>query len=250
MTTPHGRLDYADLPSAYGRWPSFPMISISQRQRRPLRQGELGRQRSITGCRSTVSAARQRRRPDGEPLSRLPRPAVARQTSGPRHRDRPPSRAEAEDRGQDRRRRSRLFPRDDRAADRRRPGRICRRDRRGEKADFLGKAAALLFPIDWPEPFGLVVIEAMAVGTPVIVWKEGAMPEIVDEGVTGFVVDSIDEAVAAVPRLAAARPASWCGQSSSGASRPSEWPATTRPSSARCSPPPAEPQASSRPARA
>ncbi len=61
-----------------------------------------------------------------------------------------------------------------------------------EKADFLGNAAALVFPIDWPEPFGLVVIEAMAFGTPVIVWNEGAMPEIVDEGVTGFVVDSIE----------------------------------------------------------
>ena len=57
-----------------------------------------------------------------------------------------------------------------------------------EKEEFLGNAAALLFPIDWPEPFGLVVIEAMACGTPVIAWDSGAMPEIVDEGVTGFIV--------------------------------------------------------------
>ena len=68
----------------------------------------------------------------------------------------------------------------------------------GDKADFVGKARALLFPIDWPEPFGLVVIEAMAVGTPVVVWRQGAMPEIVDQGETGFVVDSIEEAVEAV----------------------------------------------------
>jgi glycosyltransferase involved in cell wall biosynthesis len=58
---------------------------------------------------------------------------------------------------------------------------------------------ALLFPIDWPGPFGLVVIEAMTNGTPVIALRRGSVPEIVDHGVTGYVVDSIDEAVAAIP---------------------------------------------------
>jgi len=67
------------------------------------------------------------------------------------------------------------------------------------KAEFLGGAAGLLFPIDWPEPFGLAVIEAMACGTPVIAWNCGAMPEIVEEGVTGFVVDTVEEAVLRVP---------------------------------------------------
>jgi len=67
-----------------------------------------------------------------------------------------------------------------------------------EKADFLGNAAALLFPIDWAEPFGLVMIEAMACGTPVIAWNCGSVPEVVDPGVTGFVVDSVEEAVSAV----------------------------------------------------
>ncbi|TIW83304.1 MAG: glycosyltransferase family 4 protein, partial [Mesorhizobium sp.] len=70
-----------------------------------------------------------------------------------------------------------------------------------EKAEFLGNAAGLLFPIDWPEPFGLVAIEAMACGTPVIAWNNGALPEIVDDGVTGFVVDSVDAAVASIPAL-------------------------------------------------
>jgi glycosyltransferase involved in cell wall biosynthesis len=65
-----------------------------------------------------------------------------------------------------------------------------------DKGAFLGNAMALLFPIDWPEPFGLVVIEAMANGTPVIAFRRGAMPEIIGHGDTGFVVDSIDEAVA------------------------------------------------------
>jgi glycosyltransferase involved in cell wall biosynthesis len=68
------------------------------------------------------------------------------------------------------------------------------------KSDFLGEAIGLLFPIDWPEPFGLVMIEAMACGTPVLAFRCGSVPEIVDEGVTGMVVESIEEAV---PRLLA-----------------------------------------------
>ena len=69
-----------------------------------------------------------------------------------------------------------------------------------EKGDFLGNAAALLFPIDWPEPFGLVMIEAMACGTPVIAFSSGSVPEVLEEGVTGCVVNSVDGAVAAVSR--------------------------------------------------
>jgi glycosyltransferase involved in cell wall biosynthesis len=68
------------------------------------------------------------------------------------------------------------------------------------KTEFLGKARALLFPIDWPEPFGLVMIEAMACGTPVIAYPEGSVPEIVEEA-TGFLVNDMDEALRAVSRL-------------------------------------------------
>ena len=71
----------------------------------------------------------------------------------------------------------------------------------GEKSAFLGNAVALLFPIDWPEPFGLVLIEAMACGTPVIAWRCGSVAEIVEDGKTGFIVDSEDEAVRAVEKL-------------------------------------------------
>jgi glycosyltransferase involved in cell wall biosynthesis len=71
-----------------------------------------------------------------------------------------------------------------------------------EKAEFLGGALALLFPIDWPEPFGLAMIEAMACGTPVVAFRRGSVPEVVDDGVTGFVVDSIEEAAQAVERAA------------------------------------------------
>jgi glycosyltransferase involved in cell wall biosynthesis len=68
-----------------------------------------------------------------------------------------------------------------------------------EKGAFLGDALALLFPIDWPEPFGLVLIEAMACGTPIIAFGRGSVPEIVDQGVTGFIVNNVDEAAAAIP---------------------------------------------------
>jgi glycosyltransferase involved in cell wall biosynthesis len=68
-----------------------------------------------------------------------------------------------------------------------------------DKSAFLGGALALLFPVDWPEPFGLVTIEAMASGTPVIAFRRGSVPEIIDEGITGFVVDSVEEAAGAVP---------------------------------------------------
>jgi glycosyltransferase involved in cell wall biosynthesis len=69
------------------------------------------------------------------------------------------------------------------------------------KQGFLAGAAALLFPIDWPEPFGLVMIEAMACGTPVIAFRSGSVPEVVDHGITGFVVSDEEEAIQAIGRL-------------------------------------------------
>jgi len=71
----------------------------------------------------------------------------------------------------------------------------------GEKVELLGRAAALLFPIQWAEPFGLVMTEAMACGTPVVAWRDGSVPEVVADGVTGFVVGSVEEMAAAVGRV-------------------------------------------------
>jgi glycosyltransferase involved in cell wall biosynthesis len=71
-----------------------------------------------------------------------------------------------------------------------------------EKSEFLSGAIALLTPIDWPEPFGLVMIEAMACGTPVVAFNRGSVPEVVDNGLTGYIVDDEDDAVAAVAKAA------------------------------------------------
>ena len=70
-----------------------------------------------------------------------------------------------------------------------------------QKPEFLGNAKATLFAIDWPEPFGLVMIESMACGTPLIAMRRGSVPEVMDDGVTGFVVDNVEEAIAACGRI-------------------------------------------------
>jgi glycosyltransferase involved in cell wall biosynthesis len=198
VTTPHGRLDYKDLPAANRRWPRFPMISISDRQRRPLPRANW-----IATIQHGLPHDLYRPPPNGSSGGYLA-------FLGRLSRDKRPDRAiEIARRSGMKLKMAAKIGEDDRAWFREviEPqidgvnveyvGEI------GEagKAAFLGEAAALLFPIDWPEPFGLVVIEAMAVGTPVIAWDQGAMPEIIDEGVTGHIVRSVDAAVAAVGRL-------------------------------------------------
>jgi glycosyltransferase involved in cell wall biosynthesis len=70
-----------------------------------------------------------------------------------------------------------------------------------EKQELFGNALGLIYPIDWPEPFGLAMIEAMACGTPVVAYRHGSVPEVIDEGLTGYVVNSQEEAVEAVNKL-------------------------------------------------
>ena len=72
-----------------------------------------------------------------------------------------------------------------------------------ERRALLGNAIAVLFPIDWPEPFGLVMIEAMSCGTPVIAYRAGSVPEVIDDGVTGFIVNDESDAVAAIKKAGA-----------------------------------------------
>jgi glycosyltransferase involved in cell wall biosynthesis len=194
VTTPHGRLDYVDLPGAYARWPDFPMISISMRQRRPL---------AMANWVANIY--------HGLPLDiYLPLPESERETEPYLAFLGRLSRTKRPDRAIEIARRSGMKLKIAAKIDEDDPGYfrneieplIDGKDieylgeiNEGEKPGFLGNAAALLLPIDWPEPFGLVVIEAMAFGTPVIAWNEGAMPEIIDGGVTGYVVESIEEAV-------------------------------------------------------
>ncbi|HTV71458.1 MAG TPA: glycosyltransferase family 4 protein [Rhizobiaceae bacterium] len=201
VTTPHGRLDYSDLPAAYRRWPDFPMISISKRQRKPLAEA------NWVGNVYHGLPLELFPRLTGEPAEKPYLAFLGRM-----------SRAKRPDRAIDIARRAGMTLKiaakiegDDEAYYREeiRPliesgdiefvGEV---DEAG-KVDFFAGAHALLFPIDWPEPFGLVVIEAMAFGVPVIAWPEGAMPEIVDDGVTGFIVDTVDEAAAAVRKVGA-----------------------------------------------
>ena len=199
VTTPHGRLDYVDLAPAYKRFPRFPMISISHSQKRGLPDANW----LATIHHGLPLDAYQ---PTYEPRAEEPYLAFLGRLS----RDKRPDRAiEIARRSGLKLKLAAKIGDDDRAYFRDNIEALIDGDRidyvgeitEDEKAEFLGNAAGLLFPIDWPEPFGLVAIEAMACGTPVIAWDQGALPEIVDDGITGFVVDSVDAAVASMPAL-------------------------------------------------
>jgi glycosyltransferase involved in cell wall biosynthesis len=198
VTTPHGRLDYADLAPAYRRFPRFPMISISRSQR--ARLPEANWLATILHGLPPILYQPDYETADDTYLAFL----------GRFSRDKRPDRAiEIARRAGIKLKLAAKIGDDDRAYFRERVEPLIDGDRvqyvgeitEDQKAAFLGNAAGLLFPIDWPEPFGLAVIEAMACGTPVIAWSCGAMPEIVDPGVTGFIVESVEDAVASIPGL-------------------------------------------------
>ena len=199
VTTPHGRLDYVDLAPAYKCFPRFPMISISHSQKRGLPDANWA---ATIHHGIPVDAYH----PTYETSAKEPYLAFLGRLS----RDKRPDRAiEIARRSGLKLKLAAKIGDDDRAYFHNEIEALIDGDRidyvgeiaEDEKAAFLGNAAGLVFPIDWPEPFGLAAIEAMACGTPVIAWNCGALPEIIDQGVTGFVVDSVDDAVAAVPAL-------------------------------------------------
>ncbi|MER8791214.1 glycosyltransferase family 4 protein [Mesorhizobium sp. M0189] len=199
VTTPHGRLDYVDLAPAYERFPRFPMISISRSQRAGLAKAN---------WLATIH--------HGLPID-IYEPTFETDADEPYlaflgrlSRDKRPDRAiEIALRSGLKLKLAAKIGDDDRAFFHDTVEPLIDGDRvdyigeieEDRKAEFLGKAAGLLFPIDWPEPFGLAAIEAMACGTPVIAWNCGALPEIIDHGVTGFLVDTVDAAVASIPEL-------------------------------------------------
>jgi len=197
LTTLHGRQDLPELPDIYRAFPNMPLVSISDHQRLPvppvnwrgtvhhglplglLKEGKgeggylafLGRICADKGILPAIEIARRA----GVPLKVAAKVDPADQEYFDRH----------------------VAPVLARSSHVEFIGEIDD----GCKSEFLGRARALLFPISWPEPFGLVMIESMACGTPVIAFDSGSVPEILEDGLTGFVVKDVDEAVVAVSRL-------------------------------------------------
>jgi glycosyltransferase involved in cell wall biosynthesis len=196
LTTVHGRLGIAGLPDVVRHFPDAPFVSISHNQRLPLPGASwLG-----TVYHGLPSDSLHPRFEPGSYLAFLGRLT---KEKGPEEAMRiardagVPLRIAAKvPKGERGYFKEQLEPKID-GRDVQLTGEVNDRT----KEQFLAEAAALLFPIDWPEPFGLVMIEAMACGTPVIAYRHGSVPEVIDDGVTGFVVDSEEEAVHAVRRL-------------------------------------------------
>jgi glycosyltransferase involved in cell wall biosynthesis len=196
ITTLHGRLDLPDLGPLYRTFPDEPLVSISDAQRRPL---------DWVNWRTTIHHGLppdllRFRRGEGGYLAFLgrisPEKRPDRAIELARRLGCPLKIAAKVDKADREYYESQIRP-------------LLATDLvefigeigEHEKEDFLGNAMALLFPVDWPEPFGLVMIEAMACGTPVVAWRCGSVPEIIEDGVSGFVVDSMEEAEAAVLRI-------------------------------------------------
>jgi glycosyltransferase involved in cell wall biosynthesis len=197
VTTLHGRLDLTDLEAAYRHWPQFGLVSISDHQRTPMpfinwlatiphglpMQTFVFRARPQPGYLAFLGRISPEKRPDVA-ISIARRAGIPLKIA---------AKVDAVDREYFD---TRIAPLLDHPL-------IDYIGEIGEdqKSEFLGNARALLFPIDWPEPFGLVMIEAMACGTPVIAWNCGSVPEVIDHGVTGYIVDSEEEALAALGNI-------------------------------------------------
>jgi glycosyltransferase involved in cell wall biosynthesis len=196
LTTLHGRLDLKDLAGVYQRWSRFPLVSISDDQRRPLpwanwaatvhhgMAADLYRyQPSSEGYLAFLGRISPEKRPDRAI-------AIARRLGKTL---KIAAKVDAADEAYFEEKIEPLLH--DPLIE------FIGEIGDHQKSAFLGGADALLFPIDWPEPFGLVMIEAMACGTPVIAYACGSVPEVIEDGLTGFIVHNEDEAVDAVHRL-------------------------------------------------
>jgi glycosyltransferase involved in cell wall biosynthesis len=198
VTTLHGRLDLPDLPPFYRAFPELPLVSISDSQRKPM---------PPVNWVSTIYHGLPKdllpftERPDPGYLAFLGRISPEK---GPDRAIEIAVRTGAHlkmaakvDAADERYWREVIAPMIARHPNIEFVGEINEH----QKAEFLGNARALLFPIDWPEPFGLVMIEAMACGTPVIAFDRGSVPEVIDDDITGIVVGCVDEAVAALDHI-------------------------------------------------
>ena len=196
LTTLHGRQDLGDLKPFYSRFGEMPLVSISNNQRKPLPHANF-----IATIYHGIPA--ELHRPSFEQGSYL---AFLGRISPEKRPDRairiaraagiPLKIAAKVDKVDEDYFRNDILPLLDG------PGvEFIGEINEREKTKFLGESAALLFPVDWPEPFGLVMIEAMACGTPVLAFRGGSISEVIDVGVTGDVVENEEEAIAALPAI-------------------------------------------------
>lgn len=196
VTTLHGRLDLPQLPDLYRHFNDVPLVSISDSQRTPVPHAD---------WKGTVYHGLP---DDLYHLHRDPKPYLA--FVGRMSREKRPDRAIkiALASGIELKFAAKVDPADREYFKRYleplldEPGiEFVGEINDEQKNDFLGNALALLFPIDWPEPFGLTMIEALACGTPVVAWPCGSVPEVIEHGKTGFICRTVSEAVAAVYRI-------------------------------------------------
>src|SRR5215472_4053589 len=196
LTTLHGRLDIPDLVPVFDRFRNEPLISISDAQRQPLPWANW--QTTIYhGLPNDLFAFQPNQGDYLAFLGRIsPEKRVDRAIEIAKRASMPLKIAAKVDRVD-----RRYFKRDIEPLVNQSHvqwvGEISDR----QKNDFLGNAYALLFPIDWPEPFGLVMIEAMACGTPVVAYGRGSVPEVLDHGQTGFIANNLDDAAEAIRRV-------------------------------------------------
>jgi glycosyltransferase involved in cell wall biosynthesis len=194
--TLHGRLDVPELATLFQEFRDVPVVSISDAQRNPVPW--LNWRATVYHGLPALSYTYQERPADYLVfLGRIsPEKGVDAAIEIARHADMPLKIAAKVDQ-RDRRYYDEVVKPLLKTADVEFVGEVGGRD----KDALLGGARALLFPINWPEPFGLVMIEALACGTPVIGYRRGSVPEIIDHGKTGFIVDGVAEAVAAIGRV-------------------------------------------------
>lgn len=197
LTTMHGRQDIKDLRAFYQNYAGFPLVSISDSQRKPLPHLRWIRTIHHGYPKSQYAFSPAPRQGYLAFLGRIaPEKGVDRAIDIAQRAGLPlriAAKIDFADRGYFN---DRIAPLLENAQDVQYIGEISEQD----KSDFLGNAAALLFPIDWPEPFGLVMIEAMACGTPVIAFNRGSVPEVIEHGLTGFIVETVEEAAEAARR--------------------------------------------------
>ena len=197
LTTLHGRQDLPDLKSLYEAFPEMPLVSISEAQRRPIPNANVvgtvlhGLPRGLFVPTLLPRGGYLAFLGRISPEKRLDRAiAIARAVGLPL---KIAAKVDRADEAYFRREIEPLLAE---------PGiEFIGEINERQKGRFLGNAGALVFPIDWPEPFGLVMIEAMACGTPVLAFREGSVAEVVEDGITGYIVNSVDEAICKIGRL-------------------------------------------------